>query len=232
MSSAKITLFSFAKWMHSNGSDLFSEMTLPSGIDKNVLTKNILLHGGEFEVMYSDPNFMQYAIGSWSRKWYRTFQKWIDALSIEYNPIENYDRKEDWTDTGNRGVKTSGRKDTGNTRTFDNEDKRTIDTTETDEKQVSAYDSSSYQPAEKTTIDNGGTDTMNYSGTITDEYGEGTSGQVTENNKDVHDGRIHGNIGTLTTQEMLTSELELAQWNIYEHMTDLFLSEFVIPIYS
>ena len=85
MSSAKITLFSFARWMKENNNDLFSGLSVPSGIDKDVLVDNILLRGGEFEVVYSDPNFMQYAIGSWSRKWYRTMQKWIEALSIDYN---------------------------------------------------------------------------------------------------------------------------------------------------
>ena len=48
----------------------------------------------------------------------------------------------------------------------------------------------------------------------------------------VRDGRIHGNIGVTTSQQMLQAELDIAQWNLYEHITDLFLSEFVIPIYS
>ena len=328
MSTMKVTLIGLNQFLHNQDDDLFKNLNVPEGIDKDTLTGNILLRGSDFEVMYADPYFMQDAIGLWSRKWYRTFSKWVDALAIEYNPLENYNRKEDWTDTGNRGLKTSGRKDSGNTRTFDNQDKRTLDTqdkrtldtqdketidtknertldtenkrtldteqeltldtqnertlntNETTERQVSAYDSSSYQPAEKSITDNTGTDTMNntgtetttntgtdtmnntgtdtmensgtdtmdhtgtdttdhtgtdtvdYSGTIKDEYGEGVSGSETENKKDVHDGRIHGNIGVMTSQAMLSEELQIAEWNLYEHITDLFLSEFIIPIYS
>lgn len=312
MATMKVTLIGLNQFLHNQDDDLFKNLNVPEGIDKDTLTGNILLRGSDFEVMYADPYFMQDAIGLWSRKWYRTFSKWVDALAIEYNPLENYDRKEDWTDTGNRGLKTSGRKDSGNTRTFDNQDKRTLDTqdketidtknertldtenkrtldteqeltldtqnertlntNETTERQVSAYDASTYQPAEKSITDNTGTDTMNntgtetttntgtdtmnntgtdtmensgtdtmdhtgtdtvdYSGTITDEYGEGVSGSETENKKDVHDGRIHGNIGVTTSQQMLEAELQIAEWNLYEHITDLFLSEFIIPIYS
>ena len=252
MSSAKLTLYSFAQWMDFNQKDLFGLLQLPTGIDKDTLTDNILIRGGEFEVVYSDPEFMAYCIGAWSRKWYRTFDKWITALNIEYDPLENYDRKEDYTDSTNRGVKTQARRDSGNTRTFNNEDKQTLNTEDKEtlntedkrtanlvnEQSVSAYDSSSYQPANKSsdtgtdTMNHTGTDTMNHTGTIKDEYGEGSSGNETENIKLTHDGRIHGNIGVTTSQQMLESELDIAKWNIYEHITDVFLEEFIIPIYS
>ena len=227
---------------------LFDDLVLPDGIDKDVLTNNILLRGGEFEVMYADPHFTRDAIGMWGKKWYRTFEKWIDALSIDYNPLENYDRMEDYSDTLNKGVSTSSSGTTGNTRTFNNEDKETLntqnkmthDTTDVTEETVSAYDSSTYQPSRKTTVDNDGTDTMdntgtdtfNHTGTITDSGTNGSSGTEKENSKSVHEGRIHGNIGVKTSQSMLEEELRIAEWNVYEHITDLFLSEFIIPIYS
>lgn len=246
MSSAKITLASFFTYFNtaSPEDDLFKNMSLPSGIDKDTLVGNILMRGGEFEVMYSDPYFMQNVIGVWSRKWYKTIDKWVKALAIDYNPLENYDRMEEWTDTTDGS--TSGRRDNGNTRTLnytdaltlDHDETRTLDTTNTSTHDVSAYDSSTYQPADQTVTEDDGTDTVNYSGTdstlhsgtIVDAFGEGTS---TKNDEKVtHKGRIHGNVGVTTSQQMLESELSLAEWNIYEHVTDLFLSEFVIPIYS
>lgn len=264
MSLAKLTLIGMNKYFENIDSDLFDRMTLPEGINKNTLVNNILLEGGEFETLYGDPYFMQQMIGTWSDKWARTFEKWVAALAIEYSPLENYDRMEDWDDTLKRGVRSSARRDSGNTRTFDNQDKRTLDTEnkrtldtenkrtlDTDttvEETVSAFDSSTYQPSTKTdtsndgtdtmnntgtdTVNNTGTDTVDYSGTIKDEYGEGTSGQETENSKDTHSGRIHGNIGVTTSQQMLQSELDLAKWNLYEHITDLFMQEFCIMVYD
>lgn len=211
---------------------LFDLLELPEGIDKELVVDNILLQGGEFEVLYADPEFMRNAIGMWGRKHYYTFDKWIKAQLIEYNPLENYDRMEDWSDTGNRGESSSARRDSGNTRTFDNQDKRTLDTDSNTENTVSAYDSSSYQPSDNSDTKNTGTDTVDYSGTIKDEFGEGSSGQTTENKKDVHTGRIHGNVGVTTSQKMLEEEYNIARFNIVEQITDIFLLEFTIPVYE
>ena len=228
--------------------DLFDNLTLPEGIDKDTLMENILLQGGEFEVMYGDPWFMRDAIGTWSRKWYRTIEKWITALNIEYSPLENYDRMEDFTDTMGRGSKTSSRRDSGNTRTFDNTDEETLDTTNertldtnnTTENTVSAFDSSTYQPADKSETDNTGTDTLTntgtdtfvHSGTITDEYGEGSSASETENKTDNHSGRTHGNIGVMTSQQMLEQELSVQRFNLIDQVTDLFVQEMCILVYE
>lgn len=266
MSSAKITLFTFAKYLNQHNDDLFKLLTVPSGIDKDVLTENILLRGGEFEVLYSDPIFMQNAIGAWSKKWQRTMQKWIDALSIDYNPLENYDRYEQWEDKENKKSNNDRILDTKNEllrnlrdaesrnltdkETRDYDDTTTYDKVITTEKEVSAYDASSYQPSEKTTetdsngnnvkIEADGTDTFDHTGTdIFNHTGtENTANTGTikdegkEDNTTNKTGHVHGNIGVTTSQDMLKSELSLAEWNIYEHITDLFLTEFIIPIYT
>lgn len=192
MSLSKITIQSFNTWLDGK---LFDEMILPDGIDKDVLIKNILLEGAEFEVMYSNPNFMAEAIGLWSQKYYRTFEKWVTALDIEYNPLENYDRMEEWHDNGkSTGTINTSQNDTVNTNT-------------------SAYDSSSYVP-DAQSVSNG-------------------SSNSTSNGTNTNDrtGRTHGNIGVTTSQQMLQSELDIAKWNIYKHITDLFLQEFTIMVY-
>ena len=250
MSLAKLTMISFNSYLQQmyNGQTLFDLLTLPAGIDKDDLVDNIILQGGEFEVLYSDPVFMREAVGSWGRKCYNTFLRWITAQSIAYNPLENYDRNELLTDQYYKAASSSARRDSGNTRTFDNQDKRTIDTedertldtTRTSEDEVSAFDSSNYQPSAKnTTEDDGtdtlthsGTDTVDYSGTIKDEYGEGTSGNENENSTNTHSGRIHGNVGVTTSQQMLSAEYEVARFNIIDQITDMFILEFCIPIYE
>lgn len=233
MATMKVTLIGLQQFLNNLEDDIFKNMTLPTGIDKDILTDNILLKSADFEVLYADPYFVQSAIGLWSKKWYRTFEKWVTALAIEYAPLENYDRMENWDDTLNKGISTSVRRDSGNTRTFDNSDTTTPGTTITEETKVSAYDASTYQPKQEViTTPSGNGDVLAHSGTIKDEYGEGSSGSEKENSKNVHSGRIHGNVGVTTSQKMLEEELRISEWNLYEHITDLFLSEFVIPIYS
>lgn len=110
MASAKITLMGLSKYYSQMGKSLWDGFTIPSGIDRNVLVDSIILRGGEFEVLYADPEFYKQAINAFFRKHNRTFTKWYEALQIEYNPLENYDRLEEWNDkaTGKSNDKSSG----------------------------------------------------------------------------------------------------------------------------
>lgn len=208
MSSAKLTLIGCNAFFENIGDDLFKGLTLPEGLAKKTLTDNILLQGGEFEVLYSDPWALQNFISVWADREAATFKRWVDALAIEYAPLENYDRHEDWTDT----LDSDGTSNTTGTN-----DTSTSGTVTTD---VSAYDSSSYQPKDKVTS----------SETIDNDTTERNTSTL--DNEGVHTGRIHGNIGVTTSQQMLESELDLGYWNIYSRITDMFLKEFCIMIYS
>lgn len=208
MSSAKVTLIGMNTYFQNAGSDLFEFLDLPEGLTKQTLTDNILLQGGEFEVLYSDPVALKSYIGIWSAREQATFKRWIDALAIEYAPLENYDRHENWTDT----LDSDGTSNTTGTN-----DVSISGTVQTD---VSAYDSSDYQPKEKVTTSET---------TDQDTTERNTS---TLDNEGVHTGRIHGNIGVTTSQQMLESELDLGYWNIYSRITDMFLKEFCIMIYE
>ena len=89
-----IPLYSFYRW----DDTLFDLLEVPEGIDKDKLIDNILLEAGERSVIYSDPDFLKNAIGVWSNTYQATFERWAKALAIEYDPLENYDRRENWTD--------------------------------------------------------------------------------------------------------------------------------------
>lgn len=208
MSSTKVTLLSMNTFFTNAGGDLFQGLTLPEGLAKNTLTNNILLQGGEFEVLYSDPFFLQNAISIWADREADTFKRWVDALAIEYAPLENYDRHEDWTDTLDSD---------GTSRTTGTNDTSTSGTVTTD---VSAYDSTGYQPKEKVTT----------AETIDNDTTENNTSTL--DNEGVHTGRIHGNVGVTTSQQMLEAELDLGYWNIYSRITDMFLKEFCIMIYT
>lgn len=78
---------------------IFDLLNVPYGVEKQKVVDNILLQCAEVSFIYSNPNTAKYAIGLWSDKNALTWVKMYETTIIEYNPIENYDRKEDWTDT-------------------------------------------------------------------------------------------------------------------------------------
>lgn len=204
MSKAKFTLIGCYQFFNNAGDNLFSKLTVPETVNVDVLTSNILFRGGEFEVQYANPFTLKDMIELWSKKNAATFDRWVSALAIEYAPLENYDRQESWTDTGHMEGETVS--DGTSSASASNEDK------------ISAFDSSAYSPKEKTETSS----STSAEDTVTTET----------DNTNVRTGRAHGNIGVTTSQQMLESELDLGYWNLYERMTDLFLKEFVIPVYE
>ena len=208
MASAKMTLIGMNAFMLNMNDDLFKNLTLPEGLEKQTLTDSILLRGGEFEVVYANPTAMQSLIGIWSNREQATFERWVNALSIEYAPLENYDRQEHWTDE----VDGTGSSESSGSVNTESED--------TSELTKSAYDQTAYSPYEKTIND----------GTVGTTSSDST--ETAMSNDSEHNGRIHGNIGVTTSQQMLTAELELGYWNVYQKITELFLQEFTIPVYE
>ena len=259
MSTAKITLFGMYKWMQDSEDDLFFNLSLPSLMDKTTLVNTILAKGAEFEVLYGDPEFIKEMIGVWSSRWYSTLDRWSKALAIDYNPLENYDRKEEWTDAGQRAK--AGSKDSSssssNANTIINKETQ-ADTgnnsgttatvsahTGSNEHTVSAYDASTYQPENKdasndsnneTTINNNNIkNDRTIAGSNTAVGSTSAKGSETdtehEHNTAIHSGRTHGNIGVTTSQQMLQSELDIARFNLYDEAADLFLQEFCVYTY-
>ena len=227
MAEAKITLIGFNNFMDSIGEDLFINLTFPEGIDRDLVKNNILMRGGEFEVLYSDPLFMQSAINVWSNKWYRTFKKWIEALAIDYNPLENYDRFEDSTDNSTGKDIHTGSGNIKNTNTLNSETKE--DGYGTSELKVSAFDSGSYQNKELTENEYGNESDFKSDGSSNTDTTE--SRQIDTDHTNKHTSRIHGNIGVTTSQQMLAAQIDISRFNLVENITDIFLREFTIPIY-
>ena len=232
MSIAKITLTGQEIWLQKNNQSIFDLLSLPEGIDKDTVVDNIILECGEFETLYSDPFFMRSAIGTWSNKHYRTFEKWIAALNLEYNPLENYDRQEDWTDTGDENTKSKFTDDTKTETDSSTTSEGSSNQNGNTEDLVSAYDANTYQESEKHVIDTDEdhTDEVTSNTKLTNDSTQNTEGE--KDTIDKHTGRIHGNIGTLTTQAMLQSELDLARFNIIQEITNLFMTELCICVYE
>lgn len=231
MSLSKMTLIGMYNWDNT----LFSNLSTPTGIDNSLLIDTILLNGGEFEVLYADVDFMKNAIGRWSNKWQRTMERWIAVLEKEYNPIENYDRIEDWTDANSKKTNNDAIHSEGITRkeTAVASDASVSSGEGDTENKVSAYDVSTYSAHDKSDTSSKGTN--NSLGT-TDAAGETNTNAIDSMKSDdisngIHSGRIHGNIGVTTTQKMILEEIDVSRFNIYDEIANLFLQELTIYTY-
>ena len=214
MAQYKITLIGLENFLNPDHS-VFEKMQLPYGIDKDTLIGSILMRCQEFEVLYSDPYFLMDAVNIWSRKHYWTFDKWVKAINIQYEPLFNYDRTEEWTDdhTGDysrEGAASGSSQDS-------NSSSGTLTHSE------KAYNDTDYVGVSQDASSNTGSGSGSFSNSNSDEG--------SDKSKNIHKGRMFGNIGIVSSQQMLQSELDVARWNMYEHIADLFCSEFCVMVY-
>lgn len=207
MSSSKITMIG----MYNYDPTLFDDISLPTGINKDVLIPEILRQCGDFEILYPNLDFLKFMISNWSDKHYRTFEKWVEGLAEEFNPLHNYDRHEVYTDMH---------------QSKDDEASNSHSTTSTSSggsvnRNVAAYDAATLQPKE------GETSTGTGSGSGVSSGFVNRTGVETVK----HEAHLYGNIGVTTSTQMLEDFLRVERWNIYEHIAELFVDEFCIRIY-
>lgn len=272
MATATMTLIG----MYNFDNTLFNKMSLPTGINATMTRSAILARSGEFETIYPDLEFNREMIGFISSKWYDTFEKWYKALQIKYDPLYNYDRYEEWTDSGtdtgtvkrsgsntgtvtDRGTNTGTVTDRGsNTGTVNTENSTSSKESSSGNGQtdtfVNAYNDNTLvedgqsKSTQSASSEGSGTNntevTNNLSNSNTRTDNLSNSSTKTNNLKNTddetrnlatsgkHSGHMYGNIGVTTSQQMLQAELDIAEWNLYEHIADIFVRELCIPVYG
>lgn len=175
---------------------IFDGWTLPEGVDLDTLKAAIFQDCAELETTLPDTAVFKQYSALWTQRKQRAWQRALNAMSATYNPIHNYDRTETYSDqeTGTSGTET--------------------ELSDISQKDVSAFNASTFSPAEK----------------VTDSRtGEGSS---TYGRNFRHDARMSGNIGVTTSQQMVSDELRLSgELDIYSVIVADFKKEFCLLIY-
>lgn len=151
---------------------LFDGVTLPEGMDKTLMVNQIIRQSGDLFPYYQVPPEVKIAITEWFTRRKDNFAKLWQGFTSDYNPIENYDRHEDSTETPDI------------THTLSNSGKDTS----TNEAEVQGYNGADYVPNSRTTSSGtsstGGTDketgTRTYTSRIHGNIGVTTSAQMLE----------------------------------------------------
>lgn len=179
--------------------NLFELMQLPDGVDMETARDNILFQCGELELLYSEPSFLRAMIGNWSKRRAYKWKTLQGTTTLDYNPIENYDRQEEWSDEETGTSEAGGSTSTNGNNTEKRKGFEGGDLVET----AGASDSSSAK----------------------------TSSTGSSSRKSRHTGRTHGNIGVTTSQQMLMSERDIADFSIYDIIAQDFAREFCLYVY-
>lgn len=190
--------------MYNFDTSIFDGVVFPSNISVRDFIDALLMQCGEMPVLYSSPPLLKSLIHAWSNISQYSWEHLAATLTAEYNPIENYDRMEEWEDSStntSRYTNSSNNTSSGSTK-----------------EQVYGYNNLT------TPADNSASTSASTSADTSDSAGNVTSSGSRK-------GRAHGNIGVTTTQEMLERERRVAMFNFYDAVIKDFQKRFLIWVY-
>lgn len=214
---------------------ILGELVVPKGVDIELVKDNLLAETAELEVIYPDAVFMQAMIGRWSAKELPVWDRLYKTTLLQYNPIENYDRQEKWTEDENTNNNLDS-KETGSNTTQASDSSKSHGERENNDgtsKYVSAYNETEFTPTERTAGNSQVTGDFNAS-SESDINTNTKNGLVSyENGKRAlaREGSIHGNTGFYTKQKMIEQERQIAEYNIIDVIINSFKNRFCLQVY-
>lgn len=227
------------------GVDIFDGVSVPAPLDADTVKSAIMARSGLMTPLYKEPRVFQSLVTHWfiAKQW--TIQHLINIIEAEYNPIENYNRIEDSSDTlsGSDVLRMAG----GNQETHSGTDTETHSGTDTDRhsgtdtttNSISAENESGWSNDTKSEQSHGENIATEHGHTINDTHGHTITDQYQNRSDTTEYGKIntrksniHGNIGVTTNQQMIEQELELLRhFDIYGYIAELFENDNMLLIY-
>lgn len=226
--------------LYSYNTDLFSGITIPKHNNLPLFYKqdfidNLLLESEGLEVLYTDPDFMQQAITAWASKQFRVWQELADTLFYEYDPIENYNRVEQWTDEFTHGHTKYTDLTHGHVVDTDltHGHKVTMDVEDTTTNSVTGYNGATFADKDKSVFKNDDTETHSGTDNTLESHSgkDSTQEMNTGTDENFRKGFARGNIGVTTTQQMIEAQREVVKFNLMDLMIEEFKQRFLLLVY-
>lgn len=206
-------------------------LNVPTGMDADTVKNMLLIETAGMSILYPDAPFLKKAIALWSAERSDVWQKLYNTTVLVYDPIENYDRREESSEEniGNEHVQSSQERSTDSESRGSSQQHRSGENTATAAN--TAYNSNDFADTSKSTS-SGSDDVMD--STVSSGSGtENVSGSGNKSSTDLRrlSSRIHGNIGVTTSQQMIMSEREVAEFCMVDYIVKDFISRFCVMVY-
>ena len=171
-----IGLYSYDPTIFDSVTALSATVTDADGVEHTAtiaaekIVDNILSDCAELEILYTQPEYLKFAIGNWWERKSPIYTALLETTLYKYDAIANYDRREEWTDNN-----------------------EVIDST-------------------------------------AEHYAAGyNSNEPTLASRDK--GSVSGNIGVMSTQELIARQRAIVDYDVISKITDDFKATFCLAIY-
>ena len=202
-----------------NPFEAFSEILTAIGVQPADALEYSAIDFADLDCIYTIPEIVKIAAMVYAKN-AKKYAMLLQVYNVEYNPIDNVDAHEEFTDTRTPDItRTSSSSGTSSSEVKNNQERTTTDTPNnyktTTEISKNPYDNPGYTPETKQeTTDSGSrTTTESFSGAADTSTATSTgSSSSTETGTEtiVHTSYRHGNIGVTSTQQLITQQIELA----------------------
>ncbi len=210
---------------------IFDDLTVPEGIEKNVVVGEICIQCAELELLYPNIDILKMCIRNWSKANEYTWNKLYNSTQFEYNPIWNVDAEitDEQEDDHSRTFTNTGQETRTITRTGSGTNNETINLTNTES--VQGFNSTGWDDAKKNTQTGTDNVSMSSNDTVSDGSSNSAGGSERNNGTVTHTITRTGNIGVTTTQQMIEQERETAKFSIINYIAVSFKERFCLLVY-
>ena len=200
--------------MLNDSDDMFlmlKDYTLDTRIDRDQMNKIIVKELGSCRPFVHESTVFKFALEEFFNKYNYNIRKLIDTMYLEYNPLSDKKLETDVWDNEHRYSKGD----------IDNTDSYKTETDGDNKENVSAYDSSSYQPEHQSVIDQ-----------ETNHSGETTSDIESTVDTDRHNLKSETGLnGQRSYQDLIKQERKLAEFNIFNWIIQRMREELFLLVY-
>ena len=198
---------------------IFDKFHIPTALNKDQLVNYILTETMELETLYPAPEWFSHVLDVWSAVKLPYWEELEKTLHYEYNPIHNYDRKEELTDADS-GTSSGTGSSSGNS-TNDSTNNNTDSTIQ----KATAFNSDT--PKETGRAENSGQS----AGNVKANYTTGTNSSEQYQKTLKRTMHTSGNIGVTTTQQMIQAQREIVRFSVYDAILQDFKGSFCVQVY-
>lgn len=215
---------------HDHSDELFlmlQDYTIDNRISRETLNRIIIKDLGTMRPITSYTEVYKMLVDTFFEKYEDNIKRLLDTLDIEYNPLQNKNITETETIGETEQRESSGH--INNTDTYTTNVDNVETGTDINEKQVSAFDATTYQNKDKNTetknlrTDNDTTHSGTTTSVITSDVD--TDRDVTRNKT------IAGKDGNDSMQDLIKEERRLAEFNIYNWIIEQMRKELFLLVY-
>lgn len=226
----KLTLWGMNDYLDGKLLDFLPSSLPANTFDPEIMEQLIYAECGDLFPYYQVPLYCKQHIKNFFDRNAEQFKRVWEALYSEYNPIENYDRIEAWSDSHSESTRDSESLSMSSSESVSAVTSSSDSQSSSANGNISAFNSPTMQPQ---SASNGNAATSGR--TNNDTRGTSNSLRAGLNVKDNiarddHRGRVHGNIGVTTSQQMIQQSIELGSYDIYIWVISLFRKNIISSI--